>query len=321
MKKNVLLCGALVISLLLVGCESKKEGSATTNQSSNSDTSVAAKKQSITYLNKDYQVNIPTKKIVTASIEAMEDAAALGVKPLGAVTVGGEIPHYLSSALGSEIVNVGDKFGPNVEVMTSLQPDVILGSTKFDESVTKNLEKIAPTINVSHQSSTWKENLSLLGKLSGKEEKAQSLVSDYEKELMKTKKTHAAISDLSVVILRVRGGELCLYGSQVYYNPMLYDELGFKKPETIDKVKGQETISIEQFAKINPDIVFVQFAADENKGHESFIKELKANPIWKSMTATKKNKVYFDVVDGGYQGGTYLSKAKMLEQLNKKVLK
>jgi iron complex transport system substrate-binding protein len=86
-------------------------------------------------------------------------------------------------------------------------------------------------------------------------------------------------------------------------------------------VKGQETISVEQFSKINPDIVFVQFAKEENNGHENFIDNLKNDPIWQSMAAAKNDKVYYDIVDGGYQGGTYLSKKVMLDALNKDVLK
>lgn len=320
MKKKIFVYGSLLASLALVGCENKKESGKESNQSTSSEASKVTKKQSITYLDKKYQVKYPTKNIVTASIESMEDAVALNVKPLGAVTVGGKMPKYLASNLGGKITNVGDKFGPNVEVMTSLQPDVILGSTKFDDSVTTNLEKIAPTVNVSHQSGTWKDNLKLVGKLSGKEDKAKELVSNYEKELVKTKKNHSDISDLSVAILRVRNGELCMYGSKVYYNPMFYDELGFKKPAEIDKANGQETISVEQFAKVNPDLVFVQFASDENKGHEHFVEDLKTNSIWKNMNASKKNRVYFNIVDGGYQGGTYLSKSIMLDKLNKKVL-
>jgi iron complex transport system substrate-binding protein len=208
-----------------------------------------------------------------------------------------------------------------VELVTTLTPDVILGSTKFDDDVTKNLEKIAPTINVSHVSENWKDNLKLLGTLSGKEEEADKLISDYETSLKETKEAQPNIGDLKVVILRVRGGELCLYGENVYYNPMLYTDLGFKKPAEIDKVKGQETISVEQFSKINPDIVFVQFAKEENNGHENFIDNLKNDPIWQSMAAAKNDKVYYDIVDGGYQGGTYLSKKVMLDALNKDVLK
>lgn len=318
--KKTFLYSFVLASLLLTGCTSPKEKEVKSTSSESSVEAVATEEK-ITYLDQEYAVKIPTTNIITASVETMEDAAALNIQPLGAVTVGGEIPSYIAPSLGKDVANVGDKFGPNVELVTTLTPDVILGSTKFDDDVTKNLEKIAPTINVSHVSENWKDNLKLLGTLSGKEEKADKLIADYETSLKETKEAQPNIGDLKVVILRVRGGELCLYGENVYYNPMLYTDLGFKKPAEIDKVKGQETISVEQFSKINPDIVFVQFAKEENNGHENFIDNLKNDPIWQSMAATKNDKVYYDIVDGGYQGGTYLSKKVMLDALNKDVLK
>lgn len=318
--KKTFLYSFVLASLLLTGCTSPKEKEVKSTSSESSVETVATEEK-ITYLGQEYAVKIPTTNIITASVETMEDAAALNIQPLGAVTVGGEIPSYIAPSLGKDVANVGDKFGPNVELVTTLTPDVILGSTKFDDDVTKNLEKIAPTINVSHVSENWKDNLKLLGTLSGKEEDADKLIADYETSLKETKEAQPNIGDLKVVILRVRGGELCLYGENVYYNPMLYTDLGFKKPAEIDKVKGQETISVEQFSKINPDIVFVQFAKEENNGHENFIDNLKNDPIWQSMAAAKNDKVYYDIVDGGYQGGTYLSKKVMLDALNKDVLK
>jgi iron complex transport system substrate-binding protein len=318
--KKTFLYSLVLASLLLTGCTSPKEKEVK-SASSESSVEAVATEEKITYLDQEYAVKIPTTNIITASVETMEDAAALNIQPLGAVTVGGEIPSYIAPSLGKDVANVGDKFGPNVELVTTLTPDVILGSTKFDDDVTKNLEKIAPTINVSHVSENWKDNLKLLGTLSGKEEEADKLISDYETSLKETKEAQPNIGDLKVVILRVRGGELCLYGENVYYNPMLYTDLGFKKPAEIDIVKGQETISVEQFSKINPDIVFVQFAKEENNGHENFIDNLKNDPIWQSMAAAKNDKVYYDIVDGGYQGGTYLSKKVMLDALNKDVLK
>ncbi|MBO0437244.1 iron-siderophore ABC transporter substrate-binding protein [Vagococcus fluvialis] len=318
--KKTFLYSFVLASLLLTGCTSPKEKEVKSTSSESSVEAVATEEK-ITYLGQEYAVKIPTTNIITASVETMEDAAALNIQPLGAVTVGGEIPSYIAPSLGKDVANVGDKFGPNVELVTTLTPDVILGSTKFDDDVTKNLEKIAPTINVSHVSENWKDNLKLLGTLSGKEEEADKLIADYETSLKETKEAQPNIGDLKVVILRVRGGELCLYGENVYYNPMLYTDLGFKKPVEIDKVKGQETISVEQFSKINPDIVFVQFAKEENNGHENFIDNLKNDPIWQSMAAAKNDKVYYDIVDGGYQGGTYLSKKVMLNALNKDVLK
>ncbi|MTD41485.1 ABC transporter substrate-binding protein [Erwinia sp. CPCC 100877] len=319
MKKKIIWVSAIALSLVLVGC-GKNTGTKTTEQSSTNASSVA-KEDTITYLGTDYTVKFPTSKIITASLESMEDAAALSVKPLGAITVAGEIPSYLKNQLGDKVVNVGDKFGPNVESVTALNPDVILGSTKFDDKVTSNLNKIAPTINVSHKSADWEDNLKLLGTLSGKSDKAAKLITEYQNNLKAFKADHSDVSDKKILLLRIREGELCIYGSDYYYNPMLYKDLGFAAPKEVGEVNGQTTISPEQLAKIDTDIILVQFMDSENEGFTSALDDLKKDAVWKSVPAVANNQVFYNIVDGGYQGGTYLSKEVMLQAMNDQVMK
>ena len=314
MKKFSYLATAFTLTLLLAACGTNNSDT-DSSSASTADSSVAATEQTISYLGEDYTLSYPTSKVVTASLEAMEDAAALKFQPLGAITVSGEIPSYLKSTLGDNVANVGDKFGPDVEAVTTLAPDVILGSTKFDEQVTANLNEIAPTINVSHQSADWDKNLLLLGELIGETDTAQPLIDTYNDDLAAFKKEHTDLADTSVVMLRIREGELCVYGPGLYYNPMLYDDLGFKMPDEIADIEKQTTISVEQFVKWDVDLVLVQFMDSENSGQETFLDELKENTVWKSSEAHANDSILYNIVDGGYQGGTYLSKDVMLQAL------
>jgi iron complex transport system substrate-binding protein len=319
LKKKMIRVSAIALSLVLVGC-GKNNGTTATGESS-TKVSTTAKEETINYLDTDYTVKFPTSKIITASLEAMEDAAALDVKPLGAITVGGEIPSYLKKQMGDKVANVGDKFSPNVESVTALSPDVILGSTKFDDDVTNNLNKIAPTINVSHKSNDWEANLKLMGTLAGKADEADRLITDYKNDLKSFKADHSDVSDKKILLLRIREGELCIYGTDYYYNPMLYKDLGFAVPKEVTDVDGQTTISPEQLAKIDADIIIVQFMDSENEGFTSALDDLKKDAIWKSVPAVANKQVFYNIVDGGYQGGTYLSKEVMLKAMNKQVLK
>lgn len=83
-------------------------------------------------------------KIATASLESMEDAAVLGIKPVGAITVGGKLPKYLEKDLeGAK--SVGEKMQPNFETLLQLKPDVITSSTKFPAETAEKFTKVAPT--------------------------------------------------------------------------------------------------------------------------------------------------------------------------------
>jgi iron complex transport system substrate-binding protein len=83
---------ATVFSIGLGACGNAETTStkATKQEENKVSTSTKQDKQTITYLNNKYTVPKNVTKIATASLESMEDAAVLGVKPVGAVTVGGK---------------------------------------------------------------------------------------------------------------------------------------------------------------------------------------------------------------------------------------
>ncbi len=143
-------------------------------------------KRKITYLGKEYTVPAKVDKIATASLESMEDAAVLGIKPVGAITVGGKLPKYLEKELeGAK--SVGEKMQPNFETLLQLKPDVITSSTKFPAETAEKFTKVAPTFPVSHVSTNWEDNLKLMGELTGKKIKQKKLLKTTIQTLKKQK--------------------------------------------------------------------------------------------------------------------------------------
>lgn len=117
MKKYRTLIGAGAIALLLAACNDEVDSSSAaesenkTDQVTSEEKPVADKaiQQKITYLGNDYDVPANVETIITASLEAMEDAAVLGVKPAGVISTDGTtIPKYLEADLAGAAV-VGSK--------------------------------------------------------------------------------------------------------------------------------------------------------------------------------------------------------------------
>ncbi|KSU88597.1 iron-uptake system-binding protein [Bacillus sp. VT 712] len=325
-KKLFLASMATVISINLAACGSTETTSQSdtkqeTNAKDKEKTEAKQETREITYLDKTYTVPTNVKKIAAASLESMEDAAVLGVKPVGTITVGGELPSYLAKELqGAE--SLGEKMQPNYETILSLKPDVIFWTSKSPENVTQQLEKLGPTFPYSHISTNWEANLRLMAELTGKEDKAEKIISDYTKNAQETKaKIGDQLTDKKVIVARVRNGNLNLYPQDVYLNPVLYNDLGIAVPEEIKSVKAQEMISVEQMAKMNPDYIFLQFAESENANQPKGLEELENNPIWKSMNAAKNDKIFVNSVDPLAQGGTAWSKTKFLEAASKDLTK
>ncbi|SER26863.1 bacillibactin-binding protein [Gracilibacillus ureilyticus] len=274
----------------------------------------------INYLGETYEVPANPSIVITGSLEAMEDALVLGVEPIGAISVGGEFPEIFSSIVGST-ESIGEKTQPNIEKILSLNPDVILSTTKFPEDVSSKLEEITTVIPVSHISTNWKENLLLMGELSGKKEEAEAILADYESQLTKVKEEAGEkLADKTAVAVRIRGGNIMIYSKDTAFNPSLYDDLELQVPEIIDGAGAQEAISLEKFSELNPDYIFVQFAETENADNPEALTDLESNPIWQSLQAVKEDQVYVNVVDPLAQGGTAWSKMEFLKAFEETVI-
>lgn len=324
MKKTYVLATlAFACSIGLAACSSSEESSVKEASSNQTEQKAEAEQteQTITYLGKDYNVPAEISTLAAASLESMEDAAILGVKPAGAITVGGELPEYLAEELqGAE--SIGEKTQPNYETLLEMKPDVILGTSKFQPDVAEQLNKVATMFPVSHVSTDWENNLRLMAELTGKQEQADQIISQYKQDAQDLKaKAEESLTDKKVFTIRVRGGSLFLYPESVYFNPVLYSDLGLSVPEEIKAVKAQEMIPLEKLAEMNPDYIFLQFAENENAENPAALDDLTNNPIWKSIEAVKNDHVYVNAVDPMAQGGTAWSKTAFLKAAEESLFK
>lgn len=325
MKKYWGFAAATVLSLALAGCgsteETNKEEKADVEEQTASETEAKNETQTISYLGVDYTVPGEVKNIVAASLESMEDAAMLGIKPVGALEVAGALPTYLAEDLEGAAL-IGDKMEPNAEAILALDPDVILGTSKFSEDKMEKLNKIQTTIPYSHISTNWKENLLLLGQLTDKEADAEKIIADYEAKVAESQvKAAEQLKDKTILIIRVRAGLMNIYPAGVYLNPVLYEDLGVSVPEIVTKAEAQAELSIEALAEVNPDAIFLQFEASENPDAPKALEELQNNAIFQSLDAVKNEQVFINAIDPLAQGGTAWSKVKFLDVAAEKLLK
>ncbi|MCL1701887.1 ABC transporter substrate-binding protein [Lysinibacillus sp. Bpr_S20] len=324
MNKYFKMCAPALLALSLAACGTDKAEESSTSSNNVAETSATenqAKTQTITYLGEKYELAANVKNIVAASLESMEDAAMLGIKPVGVLDIGGKIPAYLASELeGAELV--GNKMTPNTEAILKLNPDVILGSSKYPEEMAEKVNKIQTMIPYSHVSTNWKENLTLLAQLSGKEDEAKKIIADYEAKVADSQvKSKEQLADKQILVIRVRGGIMYIYPASVYLNPVLYEDLGAPIPEVLKTAKAQAELSLETLAEVNPDAIFLQFEESENADAPKALEELQKNPIFASLKASQNNQVFVNAIEPLAQGGTAWSKVKFLDIAAEKLLK
>lgn len=331
MKKKFLFISFIALfMLILAACGEKKaveeESSTDTPKEEVTQTKEESTNENgtrtIEYLGESYEVPEKVERIVvTGAMEAMEDMVVLDVHPVGAIAIGGKFPELYASVT-DKAESIGEKIKPNFEKILELNPDVILGSTKFPEEVQSKLEKIAPTILVSHISTNWESNLNLLAELTGKQADAEKILSTYKADIEAAKSTLTEkLQDQKVAAIRIRGGQAYVYPKEVFLNAVLYGELGLAVPDEVAKAKSQEAISVEQLADMNPDYLFVQFSTDENADAPNALEDFKKNPIIQNITAFKNDRVFVNVLDPLMEGGPAYSRIKFLEAIQQNLVK
>jgi iron complex transport system substrate-binding protein len=325
MKKYLTLLLSTVLLTSLTACTAKDSAEKNNGENknvsaeANTDNSNKDKAFKVNYLGQEYSFDKKVQNVVLASLEGMEDAAALGIEAVGVLEVAGEVPKYLSENFKSATL-VGDKKNPNPEVILGLNPDVIVGTSKWGEETMTKLNKIAVTLPYSHVSSNWKANLLALAEITDKAEVGNKIISDYEAKASKAKE-ELSNKNQNILVIRIRTGLMNIYPADVYLNPVLYDDLGLKAPEVLTQAKTQAELTIETLAEINPDAIFLQFEATENSDKPEALNELLENPIFKSIDASKNNKVFVNTVEPLSQGGTAWSKVRFLDAVVDNLLK
>ena len=327
MNKYFKMCAPALLALSLAACGTDKAEESNASSNNTAETSATesqaneTKTQTITYLGEKYELPAKVNNIVAASLESMEDAAMLGIKPVGVLEIGGKIPSYLVSEFeGAKLV--GNKMEPNAEAILDLDPDVIVGTSKFPEETAEKLNKIQTMIPYSHISTNWKENLTLLAQLTGKEDDAKKIIADYDTKVADAQaKSKEQLTDKQVLVIRVRGGVMYIYPAGVYLNPVLYEDLGAPIPEILKTTKAQAELSLETLAQVNPDAIFLQFEESENADAPKALEDLQKNPIFASLKASQNNQIFVNAIDPLAQGGTAWSKVKFLDIATEKLLK
>ncbi|MFG2502932.1 ABC transporter substrate-binding protein [Streptomyces sp. NPDC048441] len=262
------------------------------------------------------------QKVVVLDTGELDDVTLLGIKPVGAVSphfkTAGGFPSYLKGKIGGA-KDVGPMEEPNLELIASLKPDLILSSKVRHEKVYDKLKGIAPTVFTETTGSPWKENLKVHAKALGMESQADTALKNYEtraKALGDSIKAKYDGKMPSASVVRFIAGPTRLYQKSAYSGIVL-DDIGLKRPASQNSSDPEKTmldVSPEQIDKADADLIFVTVADAPDKTQQ---KDVTSNPVWKDLTAVKKDKV-FTVPDETWMSGIGVQAAEhVLEDVAK----
>lgn len=267
--------------------------------------SLAATAYPVTIPHSSGSTTIPARpvRVVALGPHALDLLLSLGIQPVGY----GEASTFVKTpafgtpirdirVLGSRVtsnpVNVGDRFNPNLEILASLKPDLIVGED-YASQVYPQLSRIAPTLLFKGiDRSEWQKTLPLLAKAVDREPQYANVLKSYTAGVQATRSLLAPrFRNQTVLVVWTGGGE----GKNTFnvskrsdWTGGLLGDLGLN---VIDGDKNEAVLSVEGLVALNPDVVIV-LASGTNTPTRARA-DWTGSALTNRLAATQKGQVYF----------------------------
>ncbi|MBO1205461.1 MULTISPECIES: ABC transporter substrate-binding protein [Staphylococcus] len=189
-----------------------------------------------------------------------------------------------SKVLKDKFKDVEKVDAENVESVAKLKPDLII--TYNTDKHLKKLNKVAPTIAFDYMKHDYKEQHQALGKIVGKEDKANAWIDKWNK---KTENDGKAIKDAigedtTVSIIKDFDKKVYALGKTYGHgSEVLYDAFGLTMPKTVEQATKKNDladISEEELPDMAGDYVVTPVAKGSKLSFEN-------KDIWKNTEAVK----------------------------------
>lgn len=231
-------------------------------------------------------------RIVALTNEATEDLLALGIVPVGAVRSANADPWFdhVAEALADTTL-VGEELAPNLEVILSLEPDLILGNKKRHEQIYEQLSAIAPTVYVENITGQWRQNLAFYAEAVGKTAEGDAVLKGYEDRVAAIKTALGDRVGEKVGLVRFIAGQNYAYNNDSFSGSILRD-IGFGRPAAQDKAGLAEGITLERIPELDGDRL-LHFSYETGDGGATAEAETwMASPLWQNLEVAKAGHVY-----------------------------
>lgn len=220
----------------------------------------------------------------------MEWVLSLGIKPTASVAtevIGNWVT--LESLKNEGVVDLGNTGEPNMEKMIELSPDLIIAIGGKDDGNMEAFNKIAPAVTIPYNpGGYWGDELRIYASVLGKENEAEQIITQVETQRKAVVEKLSALEETVVFIQSLRGRGNNTVGAKEFF----YDQefgLGLNVPNKLPQ--GNEVMSIEGFAELNPDHIFIM--ADDEEAFNAAVTELEKSSVWNSLGAVKNNRVHY----------------------------
>lgn len=306
-----------VLSMVVAACGAKSE-STTTGSAAPQETAKSDAPRTIKHAMGETAVPANPKRVVILTNEGTEALLALGIKPVGAVESFYGNPwydHFKADMQG--VTTLGAEGQPNLEVIASLKPDLIIGNKLRQEKVYEQLKAIAPTVFSETLRGEWKNNFSLYADAVNKKAEGDKVIADFDKRINDFKAKAGDKLKEKVAVVRFMGGKTRFYFDDMF-SGVVFKQLGFARSDAKSNEKSFEDITKERLTELDAAdrVFYFTYEIGDGKGSKQE-QEWMNDPLWKNLKVVKENKLV-KVNDATWNtGGGVRSANIMLDDLYK----
>lgn len=272
------------------------------------------------------EVPLNPQRVVILDSTPAEAAITLGVKPVGVNerSIGeGFYPQMRGALEGAESTGTAEQ--PNLETIAALEPDLILSGFS-DENLHERLSQIAPSVADGAAGEDWKEDMRLVARALGREERMEEELAAYEERVAEFKRSMGERLEEPTVSLAMFYDESFRIYMPGSYMGQIVEEAGLKRPEAQleaaeEAEDGEFAIdpSNEELPLVDADVIFAMHDPVTGNDYRDRLLE-EDNPLFRNLGAVESDRVYDVSWDAWLAGRGIISANIILDDLDEYLL-
>lgn len=279
----------LAISLAACSSSSTNQTAANDNSTGSQPANSSSDGDRITVQDALGTVTLPGKpaRIISMDFSFTDMLVTLGVQPIGIADDG--TPELFMDSVKSKLkdyTSVGSRYEPNIEMISSLQPDLIIVDINKHKNALTQLKGIAPVLALDDFQADYEhmlKNYTILATAVGKSEEAQKRLKEHQVKMDAAKKK---LKNTSLTVLPAVVNPKGFFAhSDHAYTGSIVKLLGFTDPVHSDKAYPE--LTLEQLVEANPQVLFLM-----PTDPATIVNQWESNPLWQKIDAVKNNRVF-----------------------------
>lgn len=290
---------AMILPVLLAGCVDQSQGPKSTENQTLAQTQDTDTKTLL-------QINDPQEKAAVEAakqkVAAMEEEPRIIATSPATAQICDRLELDLVGVCSSSIstiperyqdtASVGGAMSPDMEIVSSLNPDWILSPISLQSDLQPKYEAIDTDwafLNLRSVQGMYR-SIQELGEIFDREEQAQELVDEFTAFYDEYKKKNEGKDQPKVMILMGLPGSYIIATPNSYVGSLV--ELAGGENVYSDTDQEFLTVNTEDMKTKEPDVILRAAHALPDQVIEMFQKDFEENDIWKHFDAVKKGRVY-----------------------------